>query len=214
MPKAPAPNGSEGRYSSGRDEDRGEALARHEVRADQRVLPAERVDEGDRDDRQGQDVGQQPLVEVRGEPDDEGHEPAPRRRPSRADPTRTRPAAAPRATAPTMATVAGPPVDRPTGRMLLIVLRPAGREPVRGRARSGTRPGARMTASGDRPRRDRVRSARRGRRRAPAPRAWRALTPVAPRGAHGSGLAEVGRPRDVEVRPRLGHELARGTCRS
>ena len=50
--------------------------ARTIVVADQRVRAGERVDQGDRDHRQGQDVGQEPLVEVgRQQQDHERHEP-------------------------------------------------------------------------------------------------------------------------------------------
>ena len=57
-----------------RDDDGGEH-GRDDVRTDQRVAARERVDEGDRDDRQCQEVGQETLVEVRREADDERDEP-------------------------------------------------------------------------------------------------------------------------------------------
>ena len=83
IPNAPAPNGIDGRYSTA-GIPIAAARAAHEILTDQRVQPAQGVDEGDRDDRQRQLVGQHPLVEVRREADDERHEPGAEQRRSRA----------------------------------------------------------------------------------------------------------------------------------
>ena len=121
-----------------------------EVRADQRVLPAQRVDERDRDDRQGQRVRQQPLVEVGRQADDQRHEPRPEQREGqrvRAEAERQEP----EGDGPDDGRDRRPPVHATAGRVLLVVLRPAGREAVRGQPEGqpgpGEQPGQRLHGS-------------------------------------------------------------------
>ena len=73
-PNAPAPNGMDGRYRTAGMASAA-ATASQDLRSDERVAAADRVDQRDRDDRQGQHVGQQPLVQVGGQADDQRDEP-------------------------------------------------------------------------------------------------------------------------------------------
>ena len=188
------------------------------ISADQRVAAGQRVDEGDRDDRQGQDVGQEPLVEVGGEADDERDEPRSEHDEGQPDREPNRIGSSPSARAPTNAHDDRPPVDRRPGGCSLVVLRPARREAVGGDAED--EPAAPRTPESDPSVSRRAGFGRRAevprlaggqpprRRRARARRAWRGTTPVAPARRERQRLAEVGGARDVEVDPRLGHELA------
>ena len=103
---------------------------RDQLGADQRVGAAPGVDRRDRDDRQGQQVGQEPLVEVDRETDDQRDEPGTEQREGQ----RIRPEAQrqePEPHGPDQGTDCRPPVDRPPGRHLLLVMfRPAGRETI------------------------------------------------------------------------------------
>ena len=134
---------------------------------------------------------------------------------SGSDPNRS--GSSPSASAPTSAHDRRPPVDRAgradAPRRARASASRTGRR--RGRARSRRRPAARRAAPSVGGRLACVGAvggrgsvSRPGRRPAPARRAWRARRRSRPRGANGSGLAVVGRPGDVEVDPRLGHELA------
>ena len=194
--------------------DRGDD-GQHELGTDERVCAAPRVDQRDRDDRPGQEVGQQPLVEVDRQADDQRDEPGTEQRerervrpePQRQQAERQRPRPARRRPS-------ASPTARPAGRSSSSCS--GQRVASRSAPRPSTNPAAPSTparsASGSM--RWRAVSCRAGvgqPARAPASASSTRVaceTPVAPRGANGEGLAVVGRPGDVEVDPRLRHELA------
>ena len=71
MPERAGPERDRQQVQHGRDRRSRPAIAGSTAVADERVLPGDVEQQRDRDDRQRQHVGQQPLVEVRREPDDE-----------------------------------------------------------------------------------------------------------------------------------------------
>ena len=131
IPNAPAPNGIDSRYSTAgtttATSDRGDQPA-----ADQRVLAGHVEEQGERDDRQRQVIGQQPLVEVHREAPrrgDANHAPNSARATTgaSAEPQRQQRRTRTRRSAPRRR-FASRSVGRPA--FLLVVLRPAGRDPV------------------------------------------------------------------------------------
>ena len=115
----------------GRDDDRGEQGPDPSA-PDERVEAADGVHQRDRDDRQRQDIGEQPLVEVGRQADDERDEPRPEER------ERKRIAGKPRRQERERDRGGGdhdhgPPAERPARRVLGvlgIVLRPADGETI------------------------------------------------------------------------------------
>ena len=179
IPNAPAPNGIDGRYRTA-----GMATAARIGRQQVRRRPAgsaplERVDQRDRDDRQGQDVRQQPLVEVGREPDDQRRRTTPRTATKASGSPPNRSGSSPKRDGPDAArTTRRPPVDR-GGRADAPRRAPAsasrtGRRRAPGRARAAEQPGERLQRVGGASRPCRRSVSRPRRRPGPARRASRA----------------------------------------
>ena len=116
-----------------RDRDRGQ-----QVPADERVPRRDVEDQRDRDDREGQLVGEQPLVEICREADDERREPQSKQGEGQRIASRIEPRPEDRERERAERRDRGrPPAERPAGgvlRVVLVVLGPADREPVGGDA--------------------------------------------------------------------------------
>ena len=195
QPERAGPERDRGQVEHERDDDRGDDRP-DDGTAHERVLPAERVDQGYWDDRQRQEVGEHPLVEVRREPQDQRDEPGAEdrerervaREADRQQPERERRGDGHHP---------GPPVQRddPAGapRRAPASAWRAGRRPARTRIRR-CRGRARRRSAAPSPCPARTARKRSGvAQSAPAPASASSTsveceTPVAPRGANGSAL--------------------------